>query len=85
MTTEVVIPKDDEFHLVLSGPGRIQIANNDGVLAHYSDTAPTPDAAVHLEKGNIAYPGEDNVYIKVLPSSLADKVALIVTEVEVIQ
>lgn len=64
MTTNITVPNDGQFHLVLSGAGRVQF--NGTVAAHYGSTQPSPNAAFHRETNNIAYPFDENVYVKTL-------------------
>lgn len=67
MTTNITVPNDGEFHLVLSGSGRVQF--NGTLAAHYGSIQPSNTAAFHRETNNIAYPFEDNVYVRTLGQS----------------
>ena len=79
MTIKVTIPADGEFHLAYTGACRIQIMSNNPIGAFYGLT-PTSASAYHVERGNIAYPADDGIYLKVLGDTPVD---VIVTGVEV--
>ena len=79
MTTSVIIPNNGEYHLVASGSSRIQFRGD--VYAVYDSNLPANTVAGHPESNNIAYPGTDNVYLKVRGSSRNPAIECIVTEV----
>ena len=67
MTTEFILPNDGEWHLVHTGPCRIQFFGR--VYSHFSTTPPDANSAAHIETtGNIAYPAEEGVFLKVYGS-----------------
>ena len=79
MTTTVTIPNNGAYHLVASGSSRIQFRGD--VYAVYGSSLPANTVIGHAESNNIAYPGTDNVYLKVRGSSRNPAIECIVTGV----
>lgn len=81
MTTTVTIPNNGAYHLVASGSCRIQFTGD--VYAVYGSSQPANTVIGHAESVNIAYPGDENVYLKVRGSSRNPAIQCVVTTVEV--
>lgn len=79
MTTEVNLPNNDSYHLIGSGPCRIQFTGD--VYAIYGLAQPDNADEGHIENSNIAYPGTDNVYLKVRGEYRNSNITCIVTTI----
>lgn len=81
MTTKVNLPNNGAYNLITSGPCRIQFTGD--VYAIYGLEQPSETDVGHIENSNIAYPGNDNVYLKVRGAYRNPDITCIVTTLEV--